>query len=144
MKIVKINPTHNLRFMCGINSGEELRDTIEKFCAENNIKTAWINALGSCKELELAFYNLKTKEYETKTFLKDLEIASIAGNVVTKDSKPFIHIHGTFSDSSMTVVGGHINKCVISATCEVSIWPSEEFMTRKYDKLTGLHLLRKL
>ena len=129
MKIVKINP------------GEELRDKIEKFCAENNIKTAWINALGSSEELELAYYNLSNKEYETKIFNERLEIVALVGNVALKGDKPFAHIHGTFSRPSMEVIGGHINKCVISATCEVSIWPSEKILERKYDGQTGLHLL---
>jgi predicted DNA-binding protein with PD1-like motif len=129
MKIVKINP------------GEELRDKIEKFCAENNIKTAWINAIGSCEEAELAYYNLDKKEYETKIFSERLEIVTAMGNISLKDNKNFAHFHGTFSRANMEVIGGHINKCVISATCEVCIWPSEESMTRKYDDQTGLNLL---
>jgi len=129
MKIVKMN------------TGEELRDKLEKFCIENNIKTAWINALGSSEELELAYYNISNKEYETKIFNERLEIVSVVGNIALKDGKPFTHIHGTFSRPSMEVIGGHINKCVISATCEVAIWPSEEIMERKYDEFTGLNLI---
>jgi len=127
-----------------IDQGEELRGQVEKFCMEQDIKIAWVSALGSSEELELAYYNLDKKEYETKTFSERLEIVTVVGNIALKDSNSFVHIHGTFSNPSMNVIGGHINRCVVSATCEVSIWPSEGAMGRKYDEFTGLHLLCSL
>ena len=139
-------------YILRLDAGEELRQEVEEFCKEQGINTAWVNALGSCKEVELAYYNLEKKEYETKIFSEDLEIATIAGNIALKPfddaqgkgHNPFIHIHGTFSNSEMSVIGGHINRCVVSATCEVSIWSAEGAMSRKYDDFTGLHLLCSL
>lgn len=131
-------------YILRLDPGEELRQEVEKFCKEQGINTAWVNALGSSKELELAYYILENKEYETKSFLQNFEITTVTGNIALKDDNPFIHIHGTFSDRAMNVIGGHINRCVISATCEVSIRKTEEAMGRKYDDLTGLHLLCKL
>lgn len=131
-------------FILRLDSGEELRNEVEKFCAEQSIGAAWVHALGSTKEVELAFYNLQKKEYETKTFSEDLEIATVVGNIALKDNKPFLHVHGTFSNSKMNVIGGHINRCVVSATCEVAVWTTEGKVGRKYDELTGLQLLCKV
>lgn len=131
-------------YILRIDPGEEVREEVEKFCGKMNIGAAWVNTLGSCKELELAYYNLGKKEYATKVFSENLEIAAVVGNVAIKDDKPFMHVHGTFSRASMEVVGGHINRCVVSATCEVAIWVAEGKMGRKYDEFTGLHLLCKL
>ncbi|MCH8315295.1 MAG: DNA-binding protein, partial [Planctomycetes bacterium] len=139
-------------YILRLDPGEELRQEVEKFCKEQGINAAWVNALGSCKELELAYYNLEKKEYETKTFSERLEIVTAVGNIALKDGEsldktqdlPFIHIHGTFSNSSMSVIGGHINRCIISATCEVSLWKSERAIRRKYDEFTGLHLMCSL
>ncbi len=141
MELIKQN---NNFYVLRLDSGEELREEAEKFSKEQGISAAWVNALGSSKELELAYYNLEKKEYETKKFLEDFEIVTITGNIALKEGNPFIHIHGTFSNSSMEVVGGHINRCVISATCEISIWKAGGSMGRKYDEFTGLHLLCKL
>ena len=127
-----------------LDPGEELRKEVEKFCAEQQIAAAWLNALGSCKEVELAYYNLETKEYETKIFSEDLEITSVTGNIALKDGKSFVHAHGTFSRPSMEALGGHINRCIISATCEIALWPGDGKIGRKYDEVTGLHLLCKL
>lgn len=128
-------------YILRLDPGEELRSEVEKFSEEHEINAAWVNALGSSKELELAYYNLGEKEYGTKKFSENLEIVSVVGNIALKEDKPFVHIHGTFSNPEMKVIGGHINRCVISATCEVSIWPAEGAMGRKYEDFTGLHLL---
>jgi predicted DNA-binding protein with PD1-like motif len=138
-----INKSKNY-YVLRLEYGEELREQLEKFCKAQKVSAAWVNALGSSKELELAYYNLEKKKYETKSLREDLEITGVTGNVAIKDGSPFIHIHGTFSNRDMQVVGGHINRCVVSATCEVSIWSAEGKMGRKYDEFTGLHLLCKL
>lgn len=139
-------------FLIRLDPGEEVREKIEGFCAGTGIDTAWINGLGSCKEVELGYYNLEKKEYETRKFSEDLEIVSATGNIALKpfddtqgrDAKPFLHVHGTFTRPSMEVIGGHIMRCVVSATCEVALWRAEGRVERKYDETTGLHLLCKI
>ena len=141
-------------YILRLDPGEELRDEVEKFCAGEGINAAWVNALGSCKKLELAYYDMGKKEYEMKSFLENFEITTVTGNIALKDDTPFVHIHGTFSNQAMSVIGGHINRVVVSATCEVSIClPTGDLpkgeknkgaMGRKYDEFTGLHLLCSL
>lgn len=152
-------------YLLRLDSGMELHEEVERFCDAQGIGAAWVNALGSSQEVELAFYNPEKKEYETKVFSERLEIVTVAGNVSLKPQesgvaqegrdpdllhlkgdfsntkKPFLHIHGTFSRPSMEVVGGHIVRCLISATCEVGLWKSEGRIERRFDERTGLGLL---
>lgn len=122
--------------------GEGLRETLESFCAEKKIKAAWLNAIGASKEFEIGCYNLEKKQYDTQIFSGQYEIVGVIGDVSMKDGMPYLHAHGTFSSpSSMQVVGGHIIKCVISATCEISLRKLDGEMGRKHDEFTGLHLL---
>lgn len=131
-------------YILRLDQGDELKETVEKFAEEQGIKSAWVNALGSCDDLELAYYNLDKKQYESKTFKERLEILTVVGNTAIKDGKPFLHAHGTFGNPEMNTIGGHINRCVVSATCEISIRKLEGETGRKYDNATGLHLLCKL
>jgi hypothetical protein len=121
--------------------GEELRGEVEKFCAEKSIGAAWFNAIGATKETEIGCYNLEEKKYDTKIFLERLEIVNIIGDISLKDGKPFMHAHGTFARPSFEIIGGHIMSCVISGTCEIGLWKLDGKVGRKYDELTGLHLL---
>lgn len=163
MELIKVSqslPSTELgaSYLIRLNFGEELREEIEKFCGEKKIGAAWINAIGASSEIEIACYNLEKKEYEVKKFFERLEIVSVMGDISLKSfdpapaqkarlapegrrGKPFLHAHGTFARPSMDVIGGHINRCVISATCEVAIWVMDGKLGRKYDEFTGLHLL---
>lgn len=131
----------DLFYIIRLKLEEELKQEIENFCEGQNIQAAWMGAIGSSKESNIAYYSLKSKQFSVKEFKEDLEIVGITGNIFIKDGKPFLHAHGTFSRPSMEVIGGHIMKCVISATCEVLLKKIEGKIERKYDEFTGLHLI---
>lgn len=128
-------------YILRLDYGEELREQLEKLCEGNNIKSAWFNAIGATKDAELAVYNLEEKKYDTKQFSEMMEIVSVIGNISMREGKQFMHAHGVFARPSFEAIGGHIMKCVISATCEISLWKAEGAMGRKYNEFTGLHLL---
>jgi len=131
------------RLILRFDASEELRAGIHTVAGKYGISSGWVQALGSCGELELAYYNLDTKKYETRRYTERMEVLTATGNIALKDDKPFAHLHGTFSDKGMAVFGGHINKCVVSATMEVMIWKGEGKLRRLHDEETGLFLLQK-
>lgn len=135
-----INEGQNIHIL-RLAYGEELREKIESFCAKNDIKAAWFNAIGATKEVEIAVYNLEVKKYDTKRFSEMMEIVGIIGNISIHEGKPFMHAHGTFARPSFEVIGGHIMTCVISATCEIKLDKLGGQLSRKHDEFTGLHLL---
>ena len=121
--------------------GEELREKLENFCAENGIKAAWFTGIGATQKMEIGYANLAKKGYDSTHFSEHMEITSLVGNISLKDSKPFMHAHGTFARHSMELIGGHIMTCIISATCEIKLEKLEDELNRKHDEFTGLHLL---
>ena len=81
-------------YILRLDPGEELREEGEKFCQGQGINTAWVNALGSCKDLELAYYNLEKKEYDFPDYRfyrytkEDIEQATFSSNMhLTKTEK---------------------------------------------------------
>ena len=58
------------------------------------------------------------------------------------DSKPYIHLHMSAGDEKGAVYGGHLNKAVVSATCEMVVNILEGTVDRYYDEQIGLNLLR--
>lgn len=126
-----------------LDAGEELRVTLEEFYAKERISAAWVEAIGSTKELELAYFDTAAKQYKTKEFREFLEVVQASGNIALKEGKPFAHLHGVFSRESMETLGGHIQRCVISATAEVRISTMEGKMYREWDEETGLFLLHE-
>ena len=135
--IKKSDNSYILRF----DRGEEFIDTVQKFCEQKSIYAGWIQAIGSASDVDLAYFDTKTKDYDIKGFKEFLEIVTITGNITMKNEQPFCHVHGIFSKSNMETIGGHIHRCVISATCEVILFVGDGEIKREFDDKTGLHLL---
>lgn len=128
-------------YIVRLDPEEELIAAVQDFCLQNNIQGAWFSALGATNEIIIAFFDVEKKEYKTKELQEPLEILNLSGNIALKDSKPFLHAHGVFGRPDMSVVGGHVMRCVVSATCEIKIEVAGGAMQRKFDERTGLHLL---
>ncbi len=107
------------------------------FCKENNIKSGSFHGIGACGHAELGFYRVKTKNYTTKEFKGDHEITTLIGTISDKK----IHAHATIAAENTHVHGGHVNKMIISATCEIHLIAGKETLNRKMDDEVGLELL---
>jgi hypothetical protein len=72
---------------------------------------------------------------------EEMEITSIIGNIAMLDDEYKVHAHITLSDRNMKVIGGHLNKAIISGACEIFLTKLDYKLSRKYDHDTGLNLL---
>ena len=139
MKHVLNNPYHEIiRF----DKGEKVVEELKKFVEEKDIKVGWIWMLGSAEKVELAYYYLLKKEYQSKVFEESLEVIDVQGNIARKDGEVALHLHGTFGRTDFSTISGHVNEIVAAATVEVFIHKIEGKLTRAHDEATGLNLLQ--
>lgn len=124
-----------------VRRGEEVLRSLLIYLKENNIRAGHFTGLGAAESLEIAFYNLETKEYEKKKTNFDVEILSLVGNVSLIEGEPIIHAHGVFGKRDFSAFGGHVFELVVGGTCELHLTELDGFMTREYDEATGLRLL---
>jgi predicted DNA-binding protein with PD1-like motif len=136
--IIQDKESYIVRF----DRGEELVIGLIAFVVQENIGVAHFTAIGAAGELLLSYYSLPTKEYQDHEIKEDMEIAGLVGNVAYMNNKPVIHAHGTFSRPDLSVIGGHVKKLVVSATCEVHLSQLGGHTTRGFDEETGLNLLQ--
>ena len=118
---------------------KDLISEIKRICKKENIKAGWFNVIGALKNVTYGFYDQKLKEYTEFLYRKPCEITSCIGNISILENKIFIHAHINFADEKGNVKGGHLYKGEIFAA-EVVIFPYEEILKRKFDKITGLKL----
>ncbi len=124
-----------------LKKGEELVSSVLNFCQKIYIESAWFSALGAAKQSKLAFYDLNSKSFIRKNFMESLEIVSLVGNIATLDGKLVSHCHVVLSDKNMKTYGGHLDKLIVAATCEIILKPVQIKLTRKYSEEIGLNLL---
>jgi len=89
------------------------------------------------------YFRVKRREYHKNTIDEPMEITSLLGNVSTKNGETYIHLHINVCREDMTVLGGHLNECRISATCEMFVRTVKGTVERELDeKETGLNLFK--
>lgn len=137
MEYRKFDDTYVIR----LNKGEEVIQSINELCNEENIDLAEITGLGASNFVEIGVFNVNTKEYNTKVFEGMFEITSLVGNATRKDGNVYLHIHINFGDEEGIVRGGHLVKSKISATSEIILRKINGKVGRKLSDEIGLNLL---
>ena len=89
----------------------------------------------------IGLYHVDFRQYRKHTFEGPMEITSLIGSISTKDGEPYLHLHINLCRDDMSAIGGHLNECRISATCEMIVRVLDGVVERKYDdSVTGLNL----
>lgn len=70
------------------------------------------------------------------------EIVSLYGTVTTLNGEYYHHLHMSAGNNRGTVVGGHLNRAVVSATCEMVIRIIDGEVERRFNPEIGLNLFR--
>lgn len=132
----------NNTIVCRIDRGEEILDKIKEVALKENIKIANVNALGATNEFTVGVFKPEEKKYYSNEFKGDFEIVSLTGTINTMNGEFYTHIHMSAGNDKGEVFGGHLNKAVVSATCEMIINIIDGVVDRKFDEDIGLNLFK--
>ena len=138
MVIKKLN--YN-QFLLRIEPNEELFNSLLNFAKKYKIKSGFFYGIGASKRCLMGRYNEKTKDYDWFEIKKQMEIASLIGNLTLKENHPYLHIHATLSDKNLKTISGHLKELIAFPTCEIMFFAFKQAIKRKYNKLTNLHLI---
>ena len=125
-----------------IDKGEEILDKIEEISKKENIKLANINALGATNNFTVGVFKTNEKKYYSNTFEGDFEIVSLTGTINTMNDEFYTHIHMSAGNDKGEVFGGHLNRAIVSATCEMIINIIDGKVDRYFDEEIGLNLFK--
>ncbi len=102
-----------------------------------------VEGLGAADHALIGLYDVAAREYHKTAYDEPMEITSLLGNISRKDGEVYLHLHINLGRADTGVVGGHLNECRISATCELFVRRLEGAVERRFDETgTGLNLYR--
>lgn len=130
----------NNKIIVRLEKGEEVLSSLTKIVNEYDIQLGSVQAIGATNHVQVGLLDINEKKYYANTIEKDLEITSLVGNITRKNGEVYLHLHINVADIENHVFGGHLNECIISATCEMIIDVIDGKVTRKFDEQTGLNL----
>lgn len=125
-----------------IDKGEEIIEKIKEIALKENIKLANINALGATNDFTVGVYKVDEKKYYSNEFKGNFEIVSLTGTINTMNGEFYTHIHMSAGNGKGEVFGGHLNRAIVSATCELIINIIDGKVDRYYDEEIGLNLFK--
>ena len=138
MEFRKFDDTYVIR----MDRGEEVMSTLTEFCQREGIRLGSVSAIGAADRATICVYDVVEKVYSKQTFNEPMEVTSLVGTVSSKDGQVHLHLHVTLADAQLNARGGHLNKLVISGTCEMFLRTLPGQITRQPDEATGLNVIK--
>lgn len=132
----------NNHYIVRIDKGEEILEQLKQVALKEEIKLAKVTALGATNEFTVGVFKTKEKKYYANSFSGDFEIVSLTGTINTMNGEFYSHIHMSAGNEHGEVFGGHLNKAIVSATCEMVIERIEGNVDRSFNEEIGLNLFK--
>ena len=125
-----------------IDKGEEILEKVKEIALKENIKLASISALGAVNDFTVGVFKTDEKKYYSNSFQGYFEITSLNGTINTMNGEFYTHIHTSAGNEKGEVFGGHLNRAVVSVTCEMVITIIDGSVDRYFDEEIGLNLFK--
>ena len=109
---------------------------------EEEIGLASVQALGAINSFTVGVFKTDEKKYMANEFEGSYEIVSLTGTINTMNGEFYCHLHMSAGNEKGEVFGGHLNRAVVSATCEMVIRLIDGVVDRRYDEEVGLNLFQ--
>jgi predicted DNA-binding protein with PD1-like motif len=128
-------------FVGRLATGSDLVRELEAFCAEREVRAAWVSAIGAVSHAAFAYFEQEERRYVELGTDTHHEITGFIGNVSIRDDNPFLHAHATFADRDGGAVGGHLLPGCTVFLAEVTIREMTGVdLVRTPDEVTGLSI----
>ena len=125
-----------------IDKDEEISEQLRVIAIKENIKLASVQALGAINDFTVGVYKTDEKKYYSNSFQGYYEITSLTGTINTMDGEYYAHLHMSAGNQKGEVFGGHLNRAIVSATCELVITVIDGRVDRVHDEETGLNIFK--
>ena len=127
-------------YVVRMDKGEEILEQVKALALAENIQLATVQALGAVNDFTVGVFDTVKKEYHANSFQGAYEIVSLTGTIDTMDGQFYCHLHMSAGNDQGQVFGGHLNRAVISATCEMIVRELPGSVDRAFSTEIGLNL----
>ena len=125
-----------------VDRGEEILEQLKAVCLKENVKLASVSGIGAINDLTSGVWDVERTEYYSNHFTGVYEVANLVGTITTMNGEYYAHIHISAGDAQGHVVGGHLNRAVVSATSEIVLHLIDGTVEREFSPEVGLNLLK--
>jgi len=124
-----------------MDPGEEILETMQAVAEKEKVLLAEVSALGAVNDFTVGVFKTDEKKYYANHFQGHFEIVSLTGTITTMEGAYYAHLHMSAGNEKGEVFGGHLNRAIISATCEMVLRLIDGQVERRFDQGIGLNLM---
>ena len=124
-----------------LDPGEEICASLLALASREHIGLAEISGLGAVDALTLAIYDHEARHFNIHEITGPHEIAGLTGTITTCEGAPYLHVHISAANARGQVVGGHLNRGVISVTGEIVVRVIRGTVERRMDPGIGIRVM---
>ncbi|SFO86967.1 hypothetical protein SAMN05421810_101249 [Amycolatopsis arida] len=124
-----------------METGDDVLDELGRFAGQADLATAEFTAIGAFESVVLGFFDLEGKDYRQNPVREQVEVLTLAGNIVRAGEGHKLHAHVVVGLSDGSTRGGHLLGARVRPTLEVMVTESPREVTRRFDESVGLPLI---
>jgi uncharacterized protein len=127
-------------FLIVLGKNDDLIAALYKFAQANHIKGASFTGLGAVGCAALGFFDQKMQAYKVIKMPQQVELASLIGNIGSREGKYVVHTHAVVASEDGRCLGGHLLYAPAFPTVEIMLTETDTTIERHKDAETGLSL----
>lgn len=124
-----------------MDKGDEIVESVLRLAEQENIRLASVSGIGATADFTVGVFDLNRGVYNRYNYAEPCEITALAGNINTMNGKTYTHLHITCAGENGKMMGGHLNRAVISLTGEFFIRIAEGSVDRALDPELNINRL---
>lgn len=124
------------------DKGDEVKEGLTAFAKEQRLGASQISAIGALSDVVLGYFDRDAKTYREIPVSEQVELLSLAGDVVLDKGQPSVHAHVVVGKSDGSAHGGHLVKAHVWPTLEAIISESPAHLEKAYDPEAKLALIK--
>ena len=97
------------------------------------LATSYFTAIGGFSEAVLGWFDPQKKDFRRIPVNEQVEVVSLAGNIVDSDDGRRAHAHVVLGTSDGRALGGHLLEAKVRPTLELVLTESPAHLARHYD-----------
>lgn len=123
------------------DTGDEVAAGLAAFAKEHHLGASHFTAIGALRDVVLGYFDWETKDYRRIPLREQVEVLSLAGDIVLDGGQPKVHAHVVIGKRDGTAHGGHLIEAHVRPTLEVMVVESPRHLQRQIDRESGLALI---
>ncbi len=141
MKFTVLSELEEKTYVLVFSSGDEVIAGLTAFAEQEHVSASHFTAIGALSDATLGWFSWDDKQYHKIPIREQVEVLTLAGDIVLDKGKPKVHAHVVLGTSNGMARGGHLLEAHVRPTLEVVLVKSPKQLERTHDPESGLALI---